>query len=100
MGKDFDKKDLGAAKKVLGMKKHINKSARKLWLSPKRYVENMLHVFDMINLKFVSTPRTNHFKMMLDPCPKTNAKDEHMLNILYVNCCLVYAIVFIISHLE
>nr|ABN05761.1 hypothetical protein MtrDRAFT_AC148775g34v2 [Medicago truncatula] len=31
--KEFDMKDLGVAKKILGMEIHRDKSARKLWVS-------------------------------------------------------------------
>lgn len=36
---EFEMKDLGAPKKILGMEIHKDKSARKLWLSKKNYVE-------------------------------------------------------------
>lgn len=63
-------KDLGAAKKILSMKFHRDMSARSLRLSEKRYVENVLDIFDISNWKVVSTPMANHFKSSLDQHPK------------------------------
>ena len=33
LGKEFDMKDLGTAKKILGMEIHKDRGSRKLWLS-------------------------------------------------------------------
>lgn len=53
LGMDFDTKDLGVAKKILGMKLQKDMSAIKLWLSQKTYAK-----------KVVSTPLENHFKIL------------------------------------
>ena len=55
-------KDLGAAKKILGMEIHKNREARKLYLSQKKYIEKVLECFRMQGLKSVSTPLAAHFK--------------------------------------
>ena len=51
--KEFDMKNLGAAKKILGMEIRKDRDARKLWLSQKGYVEHVLEVFNMNNAKSV-----------------------------------------------
>ena len=61
--KDFEMKDLGAAKRIIRMEIHMDRSARKLWLSQKSYVEKVLEKFDMSNSKTMSTPLMNHFKL-------------------------------------
>ena len=33
LGKEFDIKDLGATKRIIGMEIHMDRSSRKLWLS-------------------------------------------------------------------
>ena len=33
LGQEFDMKDLGVTKRILGMEIHKNRSSRKLWLS-------------------------------------------------------------------
>ena len=61
--KEFDMKDLGATKKILGMEIHRDRDAKKLWLSQKGYIEKVLEKFNMNNEKSVSTPLANHFKL-------------------------------------
>ena len=42
LSKTFNKKDLGSAKRILGMEILRDKKACKLWLSQKRYIEQIL----------------------------------------------------------
>ncbi|KAL4292152.1 hypothetical protein GQ457_14G024210 [Hibiscus cannabinus] len=72
LSQEFDMKDLGAAKKILGMEIHRDRSSRKLWLSQQSYVEKVLDRFGMSNAKPVSTPLANHFKLSSELCPKTD----------------------------
>ncbi|KAK2425531.1 secreted RxLR effector protein [Trifolium repens] len=94
-GAKFDMKDLGAAKRILGMEIHRDRGARKLWLSQKSYVEKVLNRFDMSNSKAVTTPLANHFKLTLDQCPKSDSEIEYMSKVPYVSAvgCLMYAMV-------
>lgn len=66
----FDMKNFGGAKKNFGIKIYMDKNARKLRFSEKSYVENVLYKFDISNLKVVSNPLRNQFKLSLDQCPK------------------------------
>ena len=43
----FDMKDLGASNLILGMEIKINYADRKLWLNQRKYVETILHRFNM-----------------------------------------------------
>ena len=61
-------KELGAAKKILGMDIHRYHQGSKLFLSQKKYIEKMLDRFNMSNCKPVSTPLAVHFKLSLDLC--------------------------------
>ena len=54
-------KDLGAAKKILGMKIHRNRQEGKLFLSQKKYIEKVLERFGMLDAKPVKTPFDAHF---------------------------------------
>ncbi|KAL4347437.1 hypothetical protein GQ457_17G004910 [Hibiscus cannabinus] len=63
LSQEFDLKDLGPAKKILGMEIHRDRSSRKLWLSQQIYVEKVLDRFGMSNAKPVSTPLANQFKL-------------------------------------
>jgi len=56
-------KDLGAAKKILGIEIHRDRKARKLYLSQKKYHEKVLYRFNMSNCKAVTTPLVVHFKL-------------------------------------
>ena len=51
LGKEFDIKDLGTAKKILGMEIHRDRGYRKLWLSQQSYIEKALDRFGMSNAK-------------------------------------------------
>ena len=95
LSREFDMKDLGAARKILGMEILRDRSAKKLWLSQKSYVEDVLKRFDMSRSKPVSTPLANHFKLSLEHCPKTEAEQQAMSKIPYASAvgCLMYAMV-------
>ena len=54
-------KDLGAAKKILGMKIHKNIQEGKLFLFQKKYIEKVLERFGMLDAKPEKTPLAAHF---------------------------------------
>ena len=47
----FDIKDIGAANLILGMDIKRNRSYRKLWLNHRKYIETILHMFNMQECK-------------------------------------------------
>ena len=47
----FNMKDLGAANLILGMEIKINRVDRKLWLNQRKYIETILHRFNMQECK-------------------------------------------------
>ena len=53
LSKEFDMKDLGSAKKILGMEIHMDMKSRRQWLSQQGYVEKVLDKFNMSNAKLV-----------------------------------------------
>ena len=63
LSKEFDMKDLGATKKILGMEIHKERALRRLWSSQSGYVRKVLERFNMENAKPVSTPLSNHFRL-------------------------------------
>ncbi|KAE8680841.1 pentatricopeptide repeat-containing protein [Hibiscus syriacus] len=95
LSQEFDMKDLGAAKKILGMEICRDRDSRKLRLSQRGYVEKMLERFAMSSAKPVSTPLANHFKLSSEQCPKTDKEAEDMAKVPYSNAvgCLMYAMV-------
>ena len=52
----FDMKDLGAANYILGMEIKRDLAKRKLWLNQRKYVENILHRFNVQGSKLVNVP--------------------------------------------
>ena len=64
-------KDLGVAKKILGMRITRDKKNSKLTLSRGEYIEKVLERFRMQNAKPVSTSLASHFKLTKEMCPKT-----------------------------
>jgi hypothetical protein len=71
LANSFVMKDLGAAKKILGMRITRDKRNRKLTLSQGEYTKKVLERFRMQNAKPVSTPLASHFKLTKEMCPKT-----------------------------
>ena len=63
LSKEFNMKDLGATKKILGMEIHRDRASRRLWLSQHSYVKRVMEKFNMDNAKPVSTPLANHFRL-------------------------------------
>ena len=95
LSKMFDMKDLGSAKRILGMEILQDKKAGKLWLSQERYIERMLVRFNMKNSKPVSKPLASHFKLSKRLYPSTKKEKGEMLSIPYTSKVgsLMYAMV-------
>uniref|UniRef100_A0A2N9H3V7 Uncharacterized protein n=1 Tax=Fagus sylvatica TaxID=28930 RepID=A0A2N9H3V7_FAGSY len=62
--KEFETKDLSAAKKILGYgDSQRQRGQESLWLSQKNYIRKVLEKFSMLDAKPVSTPLANHFRL-------------------------------------
>ncbi|CAM6121348.1 unnamed protein product [Calypogeia fissa] len=83
LSKEFSMKDLGQAKKILGMEIHRDREKRQLWLSQRQYVEKMLAKYGMENAKPVSTPLASHFKLSQKDYPSTESERIAMQSIPY-----------------
>ncbi|CAA0819496.1 cysteine-rich RLK (RECEPTOR-like protein kinase) 8 [Striga hermonthica] len=95
LSQEFEMKDLGAAKKILGIEIHRDRGSKKLWLSQKGYVEKVLQRFGMNEAKPVDTPLANQFKLFVDMCPKSDKEIQDMVEIPYASAvgCQMYAMV-------
>jgi hypothetical protein len=95
LANSFSMKDLGAAKKILGMRIKRDRKNRKLTLSQGEYTEKVLERFRMQNAKPVSTPLASHFKLTKEMCPNTQEEIEYMSSIPYSSAVgsLMYAMV-------
>lgn len=89
----FDMKDLGPAKKILGMEINRDRKARKLWVSQKNYLKKVLERFSMSDAKSVATPLANHFRSSNNQCPKSEEDVAEMSKVPYASAvgCLMYA---------
>ena len=92
---EFEMKDLGAAKKILGMEIRRDKAAGKLYLTQKSFVEKVLERFGMKNAKPVSTPLAAHFKLSAAMSPQSDNDIEYMSHVPYSSAVgsLMYAMV-------
>ncbi|KAF3676984.1 Retrovirus-related Pol polyprotein from transposon TNT 1-94 [Capsicum annuum] len=95
LSSEFEMKDLGAAKQILGMRISRDRSAGTLNLSQEQYVEKVLTRFRIINAKPRTTPLVNHIKLSKEQSPKTTQEQEHIALVLYASAVgsLMYAMV-------
>ena len=95
LSSEFEMKDLGAAKKILGMEitRDINSSL--LFLSQQSYIKKVLHRFNMHDAKSISTSIAPHFKLSALQCASTDEDFEYMSRVLYSSVVgsLMYAMV-------
>ena len=92
---EFEMKDLGPAKKILGMEIHRDRKAGKLFLSQKSYIEKILDRFNLGNCKPVSTSFASHFKLSSSQCPINEDDKDYMSRVPYASAVgnLMYAMI-------
>ena len=95
LSREFDMKDLGGARKILGMEIRRDRIQGKLWLSQKTYIRAIIKQFNMSEAKAVKTPLAQHFKLFEEMCPKTDEEITSMSKIPYASAvgCLMYAMI-------
>jgi hypothetical protein len=81
LANSFAMKDLGVAKKILGMRITRDRKNCKLTLSQGEYIEKVLERFRMKNAKPVSTTLAIHLTKEL--CPKKREEIEYMSRVPY-----------------
>ncbi|KAG8479822.1 hypothetical protein CXB51_029312 [Gossypium anomalum] len=95
LNEEFEMKDLGEAKKILGMEISRDRQRGKLCLNQKQYLKKVLQCFGVNeNTKHVSTPLASHLKLNAQLSPKTEGEREYMAKVPYANAVgsLMYAI--------
>src|SRR4051812_46243645 len=99
--KKFDMKDLGEARKILGMEITRDRSTDALWLSQENYVLKVLERFNMTEARPVTTPLASHFRLSSGQCPQSPGEEEEMSQVPYASVVgsLVYAMVCTIPDL-
>ena len=95
LSREFEMKDLGEAKKILGMEISRNRSIGKLYLSQISYINKVLHRFNMQNAKPVSTPLAGHFRLSSRFSPQTKYEIDQTSKAPYSSAVgsLMYAMV-------
>ncbi|GJS04672.1 retrovirus-related pol polyprotein from transposon TNT 1-94 [Tanacetum coccineum] len=76
--KEFDMKELGEAKKILGMEIFWDRSRKILRVLQSGYIYNILNKFRIDNEKSVKMPLGGHFKLSLKDCPVRDCDVERM----------------------
>ena len=96
LNQEFEMKDLGEAKMILGMEITRDRKRGKLCLSQRQYLKKVLQRFGMTEQsKPVSTPLAPHFKLSSSLSPSTDEEREYMSKVPYSNAVgsLMYAMV-------
>uniref|UniRef100_A0A5B7BYT4 Reverse transcriptase Ty1/copia-type domain-containing protein n=1 Tax=Davidia involucrata TaxID=16924 RepID=A0A5B7BYT4_DAVIN len=96
LNSEFDMKDLGEAKKILGMEIKRDRVKGTVFLTQTQYLKNVLQRFGMDGTaKSVNTPLAAHFKLSALMSPRTEEERKHMTQIPYANAvgALMYAMV-------
>ncbi|GJX83329.1 retrotransposon protein, putative, ty1-copia subclass [Tanacetum coccineum] len=83
--KEFDMKELGEAKKILGMEIVRDQSRKILRVSQSWYVSKILNNFRIDNGKSVKMSLGGHFKLSLKDCPVRDCDVERMSKVPYAN---------------
>jgi hypothetical protein len=79
----FEMKDLGAAKKILGMEITRDRKSALLFLSHHDYINKVLYCFNMPDAKKVTISIAPHFKLPSTQCPVIDEDIEYMSRVPY-----------------
>lgn len=92
---EFDMKDLGPTRVILGMEIKRDRTRRLVHLSQKGYVTRVLGKFGMLDAKAVSTPLAPHFKLTRDQAPEPDEEKEYMNTVPYASVVgsIMYAMI-------
>lgn len=88
-------KDLGAAKKILGMEITRFRDRGKLVISQKGYLSKVVKWFNMDDAKPTSVPLAAHFRLSSTQSPDTIEDKEQVMKVPYANAIgsIMYAMV-------
>jgi len=98
LSSEFDMKDLGAAKKILGMEINRDIKSGLLFLSQHNYINKVLQRFNMHDAKPVSTPIAPHFKLSAAQCSSSDEDVEYISKVTYSSAVSSLMYVMVCSH--
>jgi ATP-binding cassette subfamily B (MDR/TAP) protein 1 len=92
---NFEMKDLGPAKQILGLRISRNKSEGTLKLSQEKYILKLLDRFYLGDAKTRNTPLESHLKFSKKQSPKKDEEKWYMSRVPYASAVenLIYAMV-------
>ncbi|GKD07018.1 retrovirus-related pol polyprotein from transposon TNT 1-94 [Tanacetum coccineum] len=95
LSQEFEMKDLGPAKQIIGMSIISDKTNGTLRLSQEKYIGNVLEKFNMKDAEARCQPSEDHFKLSKKQAPKTEASRRRMAKVPYalVVGSMMYAMV-------
>jgi hypothetical protein len=96
MSMEFEMKDLGEARKILGMEIVRDRESGRVWLSQKAYLQKVLQRFSQYNIDgTVSIPLSKEFKLDASMSPKSDKERKEMSSYPYASAVgsLMYAMV-------
>jgi len=76
--KEFDIKDLGEAKKILGMEITRNRGSGRLWQSLENYFLRVLKRFNIIEVRPITTPLAGYFKLSFKQYRQSPKEEKEM----------------------
>lgn len=85
LGKAFKIKDLGPTSYLLGIKVEYDQQAKRLQLSQRQYIIDMLNHFGLQDCKPVSTPMDPGLQLRKRDAPSTKEEENEMKSIPYIN---------------
>ena len=69
-------KDPDATNLIFVMEININKENRKIWLSQRKYIETILHRFNMKECKPIKVPIPVGVRLSTEQCPNTQEEED------------------------
>ena len=95
LSENFEMKDLGPAKQILGMRIFGDRSEGILNLSQEKYIENLLSIFNVGNANTRNTPLRTHLKFSKRKSSQTEEEESHMSKVPYPSAIgsLMYSMV-------
>ena len=82
---NFDKKDIGEATYILGVKIFKDRSRKLMAMSQESYIKKIIERFNVANCKHKDTPIAKGQSLSLDMCPKTPQEKERMTRVPFAN---------------
>ena len=83
--REFDTKDLGEARRILGMDIRRDRKKGELHLTQADYLSKVISRFQMESFKEVSVPLALHFKLSSQQAPANDEESAEMQKIPYAN---------------